>query len=139
MLAVTADRDVAWTGAGRRDRGERRRRRRDRPGRRVDAIDEHLIEAEVGDVEELPRRIGRDAVRVRSLLPIRVDARALVLDERRRRLQRAVGRHRIGGDAAAAVVGGEHHLAGDADVARAAPTVDCVFSGLSVPAALSMA
>jgi hypothetical protein len=73
VLAVTGQRDVPWTGAGRRDRGERRRRRRDRPGRAVDLVDEHLIEAEIRDVEKTAGRIGLTPCAC-GPLPILVDA-----------------------------------------------------------------
>ena len=107
-----------------RARGEsregRRMRRERRPGR-VERVDHHLVETEVGDEDEavVRRKIG--GVRVRLLLARRIDARAGVLDERRVRPERTVGRDRERHDAAAAVVGRDQGASGGIDVQVAGP------------------
>ena len=92
-------------------RGERRRVRRQPPRRIVQAVDHHLVDAEIAGEEVAERGIEVGAVRVRRFLPLLVDAAARVLHDGRL-AQPAVSRHRQHRDGAAAVVGDEQMTAG---------------------------
>jgi hypothetical protein len=83
-------------------------------------IDHHFVQAEVADEHELACRIERDAMSVRTFLPLRVHAAALVLNERRALAKRSVLSHRKRRHTAAAVVGHQHVPAGavEHDVTR---------------------
>ncbi len=105
------NREMARSGA-RRHRGKRRIVRDERSLFGVEAVHQHLVEPEVGDVREAIGGIDIDGVGVRCLLPLRVDARSRVLDEGRRRLQRAVCPDRHNRDASSTVIGNEHVAAG---------------------------
>src|SRR5438034_11005506 len=89
MAAIGVEGEVTRTGAG----SDRRRRRvvgRESALLRVEAIDEDLVQAEVGGEGETVRRVEVDRVTVRSLLPGRVGALALVLHEGGRLVELAV-------------------------------------------------
>ena len=80
--------------------------------RRVEAINHHLIESQIGCEGEVIIRRREDAVRVRRFLPFLVNARAFVLNECRGFAQAAVLIHGHGGHASAVIVGNQNVLAG---------------------------
>ena len=91
---------------------------------RVELVDKHPVEAEIGDHGEAVRLVEVDRVGMRGALPLRVENLALVLDEIRGGPELAVGPDRQHGHAAAAVVGHEHVLARGVDHQVARPVAD---------------
>ena len=77
---------------------------------RVEGVDHHLVGAQVRREDEVVVQVVADHVGVGFLLAARVDARARVLDDRRRLAQGAVVVHGKGGHGPAAVIGREHGL-----------------------------
>ena len=73
----------------------------------VEFVDEHVVEAEIGDEREAIVGRRADPVRVRGLLALFVEAVAAVLHEAARDAEAAVGLDLERGDAAAVVVGDE--------------------------------
>jgi hypothetical protein len=112
--------EMPRSGGG-RDLGERRLVRGEPPARRVERVDQHLVEPEVGHECEAVRRVEVDRVRVRAFLSPGVGAPATMLDRRRGRAEPAVPLDRQAAHAAAAVVRHQHVLALPVDdqVARA--------------------
>ena len=78
----------------------------------VEPVDHHLVHAEIAKQCEAIVRRERDVVGVGSLLTLRVDAFAFVLDEVGGLAELAVGADGNDDDAAAVVVGGEDEAAG---------------------------
>src|SRR5262245_11806801 len=105
-IGVTAsgmERELTRARSGR----DRRRWRvvwRERALVRVEAVDEDLVEAKICRKGEVVGGIEVDRVPVRPLLPARVGALALVLDEAARLAELAVLANRQAGNTAAAVV-----------------------------------
>jgi hypothetical protein len=108
-------------GPGARPHG-RRADRGERAGAGVERVDGHAIGAEIGGHRPAVARVGEDAVRVRSLLPVGARPAPGVLVEEGTRAGAAVGAQWKGGDAAAHVVGDHEQPPGriGGDVARRA-------------------
>ena len=98
---------------------------------RVEPVDEHLVEAQVGDERESIRLVEAHPVRVGALLASRVRSMPLVLHERRGRAQAAVGLNGQHGDAAPAVVRDEDEAAPgiEREVARRAAAGGLLVQG----------
>src|SRR6185436_10779747 len=102
-------REMAWPGAG-LDAGEGWVVRRERAFRGVQAIDEKFVQAKIRRDGESISEIHVNRVRMRPLLPLRIHAGALMLDERPRFAQLPIRGERDGFDAASAIIRHEHHL-----------------------------
>ena len=94
--------------------------RRKRSVGRVELVDQDLVDAQVGREGKMVGWVGLDAVTEGPLLPGRMDARSVMLVDRRGRIQTAVHPDRQTGHGAAEIVGHQRHLTGtiEGDVAR---------------------
>src|SRR5687767_13184357 len=77
----------------------------------AEPIDQQLVEAKISGHRKVIRLVDVDGMPVRLLLPLRVDALALVLHEGGDLAKRTVGLDGNGRHTAAAIVGGQHVLA----------------------------
>lgn len=89
------------------------------PGFRVEHTDPYGVGAEVDAEHPVPRGVRKDLVGVRTLLAFGDRAAALVCEYAGGRAERTVGEHGQGGDAAGAVVGGDHMAARERDMGGA--------------------
>lgn len=122
MFSVAGELAVARTGAG-RDGGVAGFVAGEGAGGGIEGKREDAVEAEIGDVGEAVVGRKRDGVRVGFFLAVGARAeRAFVLDQRRARLEFAVGCEWKGGGVAAAVAGNEDEagVAVDGEVGDAA-------------------
>ena len=119
-LAIGAESEVPGTGS-RGDLGEGGLVAGECPGLRVEGVDQHLVEAEIGGEGEPIGGIEIDRVRVRFFLPLRIDAVPLVGDHAGGRPQLAACDNRERGDAPATVVGHQHMPPGGVHIQVAGP------------------
>lgn len=87
-----------------------------RAGARVEGADTHGVGSEVHAQHPGARRVGEHLVGVRGLLTDRVRSASLVPEHGSGGVQRSVGAHGEGGDAAGAVVGGDQVSTGQCEV-----------------------
>src|SRR6266508_3028676 len=100
---------MPWPGAGPR---AGLRMREQLAGRRVERVDDQLIDAQIGNDHKAIVGRGCSRVRVRPLLALWVGAAALMLNEVGRRAKRAIGRDAVDADAARAVIRRQQPSAG---------------------------
>src|SRR4051794_22047840 len=74
----------------------------------IKIIEEDLVEAEITDDGDIFAGNGGDEMRVRPGLPVAINTRAAVLNDRKRLAEFPVGCHRKRSNAAAAVVCNQH-------------------------------
>ena len=104
VAPVLREREVPRAGAA-LDIRRRRRVRDERPLRGVEAVHEHLVEAEIDGEQEAARRIDDRLVRVRAGLAVRHHARAGVLHDGRRGAEPPVAADRQQRERAAVIAG----------------------------------
>ena len=85
---------------------------RERAPDRVEAINEHLVEAQIAGERKVIARIAGDEMGVRPRLALRVYTGAPVLNDRARFAQTAVRLNRKRGDAAGAIIGDQETFPG---------------------------
>src|SRR3954447_25324045 len=101
---------MAWTGAFRK--GAKGGIIWDQTGsRQIEFINEDFVQPKVRGEHEFVVGIHVDAMGVRSLLPLWINARSLVLDKGCNLTERAIGGDRVGRNAPAAIIGHQGDLA----------------------------
>ncbi len=82
VTTVGMEGKMPWAGA-RSDARRRRIVRLERAGSRIEAVDHHFVEPQVGDEGEAIGGVEVDRMRVRFALPPRIDARTMMLNKAR--------------------------------------------------------